>query len=161
MKWTVRLWATLALSVGSMVPAANLPADPLGLAQFRGKVVYLDFWASWCVPCRESFPWMSSLQRKFAADGLVVISVNLDAERSEADRFLARYPASFPVKFDPQGAVAEQFEVQNMPTSFLVDRAGKMQARHAGFRLKDREALEQQIRALLAVPLTAPPTTHK
>jgi len=125
-------------------------SDPLDLAALKGKVVYVDFWASWCEPCRLSFPWMNDLQRQFGKEGFVVVAVNLDRERDDAQVFLDKFAPAFKIIFDPDGAVAERFKVKGMPTSFLVDRAGRVQLTHAGFRPKDREPLEQQIRALLS-----------
>ncbi len=128
--------------------AANAD-DLLDLAQFRGRVVYLDFWASWCAPCRQSFPWMNRLQGELGRDGLVVIAVNVDRERADADRFLHEHAAQFRIVYDPDGLLPEKFGVRGMPTSFLIDRSGHVQARHEGFLVRDREALRQQVRALV------------
>jgi thiol-disulfide isomerase/thioredoxin len=124
-------------------------ADVVDLAELKGKVVYLDFWASWCVPCRQSFPWMGSLQRSLEKDGLVVVAVNLDQMRADADQFLTEFKPPFRVAFDPQGGLAERFHVRGMPTSVLIGRDGQTKLVHQGFRAKDREALEQQIRSAL------------
>jgi len=121
----------------------------LDLGALHGKVVYVDFWASWCAPCLESFPWMNRIQEDFGPDGLVVIGVNVDHEHADAERFLKQHAAHFHVIFDPQGLAPEKFGVQRMPTSLLVDRHGEVRLRHEGFRLVDRESLEQQIRALI------------
>ena len=121
----------------------------LDLAAFHGQVVYVDFWASWCTPCLESFPWMNRLQEKFGRDGLVVIAVNVDHEQAAADRFLKQHAAHFQVIFDPDGLAAQKFDVRRMPTSLLVDRNGEVRLRHEGFRLADRESLEQQVRAFI------------
>ena len=128
--------------------AANVD-DLLDLAQFRGRVVYVDFWASWCAPCRQSFPWMNRLQGELGRDGLVVIAVNVDRERADADRFLHEHPAQFHIVYDPDGLLPEKFGVRGMPTSFLIDRGGHVQARHEGFLVRDRDALTQQVRALV------------
>lgn len=128
--------------------AANVD-DLLDLAQFRGRVVYLDFWASWCAPCRESFPWMNRLRGELGHDGLVVIAVNVDHERADAERFLREHPVKFRIVYDPDGLLPEKFGVLGMPTSFLIDRNGHVQSRHEGFLLRDRDALRQQIRALV------------
>ncbi len=142
--------ACLLFALAAQRSLATPPDDPLGLAALKGKVVYVDFWASWCEPCRQSFPWMNDMQREFAKDGLVVIAVNVDHERDDAEQFLRKYAPEFKISYDPEGAVAERFHVRGMPTSFLVDRTGKVTASHAGFRPKDRAPLEQQIRSLLA-----------
>jgi cytochrome c biogenesis protein CcmG/thiol:disulfide interchange protein DsbE len=120
----------------------------LDLAPFHGQVVYVDFWASWCAPCLESFPWMNHIQEEFGRNGLVVIAVNVDHEHADAERFLEQHRADFRVVFDPQGLAPERLGVRVMPTSLLVDRTGEVRLRHEGFRLKDRDILEQQIRAL-------------
>ncbi len=148
----VLLGCALPLSSASAASApAPLPAtaQPVDLDVYRGKVVYVDFWASWCVPCRQSFPWMNSLQRQFGKDGLVVVAVNMDQVRTDADKFLHQYPAEFAVSFDPEGKLAQRFKVRGMPTSALLDRSGKTLLVHEGFRLKDREALEKSIHSAL------------
>ena len=141
----------ILLAVSTRPALATSPEDPLGLAALKGKVVYVDFWASWCEPCRQSFPWMNDLQRELGKDGFVVIAVNVDHERSDADEFLHRFAPDFRISYDPEGAVAERFHVKGMPTSFLIDRAGIVKTSHAGFRPRDRAPLEQQIRSLLAI----------
>ena len=126
---------------------ANTPPD---LNEFRGRVIYLDFWASWCVLCRQSFPWMDRMQREFGQDAFIVVAVNVDHARPDAEQFLHEHSPGFKIVFDPDGALAERFGVKGMPTSFLIDREGHVRSEHEGFRLKDRGALEQQIRSLLA-----------
>ncbi len=144
------LAATLLLLVAPSPPATAASADDLlDLPAFKGRVVYLDFWASWCAPCRESFPWMNRLQGELGHDGLVVIAVNVDRERADADRFLREHPAQFRIVYDPDGLLPEKFGVGGMPTSFLIDRNGHVQSRHEGFLLRDRDTLRQQIRALV------------
>jgi cytochrome c biogenesis protein CcmG/thiol:disulfide interchange protein DsbE len=128
-------------------PAHASPA--LDLETLRGQVIYLDFWASWCAPCRESFPWMNRLQDELGHDGLIVIAVNVDRERADADRFLGEHPAQFRIVYDPDGLLPEKFGVRGMPTSFLIDRSGHVQSRHQGFLVRDSDALAQQIRALV------------
>jgi cytochrome c biogenesis protein CcmG, thiol:disulfide interchange protein DsbE len=142
----VAMATMLATGAASAVP----PGDPIALESLRGKVVYLDFWASWCVPCRQSFPWMDHLQQVLGRDGLVVVAVNVDHERADADRFLRELAPGFRVAYDPEGTLAEQYHVHGMPTSFLIDREGKVQLQHAGFRTRDRDELEARIRTLLA-----------
>lgn len=115
----------------------------------RGRVVLLDFWASWCAPCRKSFPWMNALQKKYGDRGLMVIAVNLDVERELAARFLQTIPAQFRIEYDPEGDLAARLNVAAMPTSFLLDRSGKIVKQHAGFREAQLAAREQEIEALL------------
>jgi len=116
------------------------------LNDFKGKLVYLDFWASWCVPCRKSFPWMNEVSTKYKTKGLEVIAVNLDKDRAMVAKFLQHYPANFKIAYDQAGLSAEKFNVQVMPTSILISRNGNIITKHSGFRKKDREALEQLIK---------------
>jgi cytochrome c biogenesis protein CcmG/thiol:disulfide interchange protein DsbE len=143
-----RISVLLAYACLVITPShANTPVD---LNEFRGRVIYLDFWASWCVPCRQSFPWMDRMQREFGQDAFIVVAVNVDHARPDAEQFLHEHSPAFKIVFDPDGALAERFGVKGMPTSFLIDREGHVHSEHEGFRLKDRDALEQQIRSLLA-----------
>jgi thiol-disulfide isomerase/thioredoxin len=122
----------------------------LALAALRGKVVYLDYWASWCGPCRQSFPWMNEMQTRYRDQGFVVLAVNVDPERAEAQRFLAQQPARFTVAYDPSGDTARVLKLKGMPSSYLIDRDGKIVSSHIGFREAERAPREVEIRALLA-----------
>lgn len=122
----------------------------LKLSALRGKIVYVDFWASWCIPCRESFPWMNEMHLKYADRDLVVLAVNLDSKRTDADVFLARYPAQFRVVFDAEGGSAKEFGVKAMPTSFLVGRDGALLYEHRGFRQSQTGEVEAEIQRALA-----------
>ena len=132
-------------------PPFTLPTetDSVSLAKLSGKVVYLDFWASWCAPCRKSFPWMQELQSRYKDKGLVVIAVNLDKNNDKAKEFLKQFPNDFIVAFDPDGKVAEQYKVMGMPSSYLIDPKGQIYFSHIGFREADTDQLETQIRKLL------------
>jgi len=143
----IALCGLVAASGGAM--AASPAPTGADLAEFRGKLVYVDFWASWCVPCRQSFPWMNSMHRQLGKDGLVIVAVNMDQVRADADAFLKQYPAEFTVRFDPQGQLAQQYKVRGMPTSVLIGRDGKLLWTHEGFRSKDPASLEQSLRAAL------------
>jgi thiol-disulfide isomerase/thioredoxin len=129
---------------------AAAQADPsINLEEFRGRVVYLDFWASWCAPCQQSFPWMSAMQGAYERQGLTVVAVNLDRYREDAERFLAKYRPNFDVRFDPQGKVAEHFKVKGMPTSVIIDRHGVLRFTHIGFRALDQASYEDQLQRVL------------
>ncbi len=132
-------------------PDFSLPGDDgtVSLSEQRGKVIYLDFWASWCSPCRESFPWMNTLQEKYGEQGLKIIAVNLDKDRSETQAFIAAMPPRFTIAYDPEGGLAERYGVMGMPSSYLIDRNGKLHSTHIGFRDKDKAELEQKIIQLL------------
>ena len=149
-----RLLAALPLTLAlfaSESTAATAPATPdwALLKAYSGKVVLVDFWASWCGPCLRSFPWMNDLQQRYGGEGLVVVAVNLDQERALADAFLKKLPPQFRIEYDSAGDIARQFGVQVMPSSFLVDRHGKLRVRHAGFRDAQRAERERQITQLL------------
>lgn len=145
-------WALLACALFS---AAGQAADALGLDRFRGKVVLVDFWASWCEPCRHSFPWLNAMQAKYADRGLVVIGVNVDRERADAQRFLREMPAGFEIVYDPDGSLATQYEVPGMPSSYVFDPEGKLINRHIGFRTAARDEREAEIEKLLPASKTA------
>jgi thiol-disulfide isomerase/thioredoxin len=140
----------LAIAASALCTRTAFATTPLDLHALLGQVIYLDFWASWCTPCRESFPWMQSLQNTYRAQGLSIVAINLDHDRSDAERFLRRFPVDFPVLFDPKGTLAEQFKVAGMPTSMGVDRHGALRFAHIGFRSEEQEHYEEQIRELLA-----------
>lgn len=123
--------------------------DGMNLARYEGKVVIVDFWASWCVPCRRSFPWMNEMHDKYAEDGLVIIAVNLDRSAEDAARFLAKYPAKFEIAYDPKGVLAKKYSVEVMPSSIIIGRNGEMIERHAGFKVKRQDEYEATIRAAL------------
>jgi thiol-disulfide isomerase/thioredoxin len=129
----------------------NLPTmqKNIILSSYKGKVVYLDFWASWCPPCRKSFPWMNSMQEKYKSQGLEIIAVNLDANKKDALKFLSTNSAIFTVAFDSEGKTPRKYGVKGMPTSYLIDRDGKIVLQHMGFDDEDRASLEQKIQELL------------
>ncbi len=119
------------------------------LANHKGEVVYIDFWASWCGPCVRSFPWMNNIQARYKEKGFTIISVNLDAKQHLAEKFLLKNPASFDVIYDPKGKIAKHFEIQGMPSSMLIRRDGTIKSRHTGFFNKKIPEYEQEIEALL------------
>jgi cytochrome c biogenesis protein CcmG/thiol:disulfide interchange protein DsbE len=139
-------------SFAKPAPAFSLPTatGTISLDSLRGHVVYLDFWASWCDPCRKSFPWMNELQKNFADKGLTVIAVDLDAKRESADKFLSTHPAGFTVAFDPKATLPPLYNVKAMPSSFLIDKEGNIVSTHIGFQDKDTANLEKQVVELLA-----------
>jgi peroxiredoxin len=145
--------SAVALSVGSKAPEIDL-ADRDGkvvkVSELKGKVVLVDFWASWCAPCREELPVLEALHKKYAAQGLVVVGVNGDNDRANMDKFLRRTKLSFRVVHDSARGVAARYAPTKMPSSYLIDRAGLVRHVHAGFKANDAEVLEREIKALLA-----------
>lgn len=125
-------------------------SSSLDLGALHGRVVYLDFWASWCGPCKQSFPWMESMKTAYAAQGLEIVTVNLDSKRADADKFLEQFHPTFDVRFDPKGELAELYKVHGMPSSLLIDRQGVTRFSHVGFRPIDAAVYEGQLRELLA-----------
>ncbi len=125
-------------------------AGAVRLADYRGKYVYLDFWASWCTPCKRSFPWMGELQKRYGPAGLEVIAVNVDTVRGDAERFLAHTPAGFTVAWDPAGATPKLYAIKGMPSSVLIDPAGKVVQNHAGYNDAAVRKTEAAIEAALA-----------
>jgi thiol-disulfide isomerase/thioredoxin len=159
----IMLWFSLVLfsAFGSLVLAApafadsaplmelSLGQDKIDFADYRGKVILLDFWASWCGPCRQSFPWMNEMQARYGEQGLVVLAVNLDQDKQDAEAFLNDVPAEFVIAYDPSGSSAEKMEVMGMPMSYLIDRNGKVQHRLIGFNSQKKSEHEKHIRSLL------------
>lgn len=126
----------------------SLQSD-LNLSDYKGKVVILDFWASWCVPCRRSFPWMNAMHDKYNDAGLVILAVNLDRDRESADHFLSKYTADFEIVYDPQAALASQFGVEVMPSSFVIGRDGEIVVKHTGFKVKRQADYESTIQTAI------------
>jgi thiol-disulfide isomerase/thioredoxin len=140
----------LLLAVGSMRASTEPDASTIPLLKASsGKVILLDFWASWCEPCRQSFPWMNDLQQRLAPQGLVVIAVNLDRDRKLAARFLEQVKTDFRIEYDPEATLAQQFGVEAMPMSFVIDRQGRVRERHTGFRAKQRTEREATLSRIL------------
>jgi len=122
----------------------------LTLESLKGKVVYLDFWASWCGPCALSFPFMMETAKKFKAEGLELVAISVDETREEAEAFLSSHPTKFTVVHDPQGECPKTYGLETMPTSYLIDRKGNLRHVHRGFSNSDRGALDKAIIELLA-----------
>lgn len=119
------------------------------LSAYEGKAVYLDFWASWCGPCRASFPMMNEMRSRYADESLAIIAVNVDSSYAAAQKFLEKYPADFDIVYDPEGKLATEYEVRGMPSSYLINSTGELVYTHVGFRKKDGKKILQQIDNLL------------
>lgn len=153
--WIGLVSQSSALELGAPAPALEAKGQdgqPLRIKP-REAVVYLDFWASWCGPCKQSFPWMNAMQTQYGSKGLRVIAINLDQKPADGQRFLQSNRASFEVGWDPTGQTPRLYGVKTMPTSYLIDRQGKVIFKHAGFTTLDEAALEKQIKLALEGPL--------
>jgi thiol-disulfide isomerase/thioredoxin len=143
-----------ALESGAPLPPLRAPllGDPareVSLAAERGHVVYVDFWASWCAPCRQSMPVLEGLQRRYAARGFRVIGVNKDVSVGDAQRFLRSVPVGFSLVQDTHDAFAHAFDVKAMPSGYLADRHGVVRFVHRGFNAASEAALEHEVALLL------------
>lgn len=146
--------ANAADPTGQPLPEISLPSLKSGAptttrSALLGKVVYVDFWASWCVPCRASFPWLESMNAKYKDKGLLILGVNKDQEIADAERFLAKHPVSFALVRDPNDALVSHLGLIGMPTAYLIDRKGVIRTIHKGFRSDDQASLEKALVALL------------
>jgi len=133
----------------SSVMTAPQWIEEIELSQYKNKVVYLDFWASWCGPCRKSFPWLNKMQEKYKHRGLVVIGINLDRDIKKAQQFLTKIPANFLLYSDPTGELGKTYQLQGMPSSYLFDGDGKLSEKHVGFKKSDTDNYEKNIVKLL------------
>jgi len=147
------------LSLLLMTLSSNLVAAPeldirgkdaaVKLSQFKNKLIYLDFWATWCSPCRYSFPWMEKMQQKYRDAGLTVVAISIDGKREVIDRFLQDNKVSFTVLQDNHMHSANAYGVDAMPSSFLIGENGEILYHHRGFNNASKEILENKIRAYL------------
>lgn len=166
MRFTTILFAllfstsTLATSAGDTAPQFTLPQltkkGQLSLSQYRGKVVYVDFWASWCGPCRKSLPLLNEMRNELKGQPFEVLAINLDEEIKDARGFLKQFPVSYPTLHDSEGTIAESYELKGMPTSYLIDQKGNIHAVHTGFKPSDMSKIRQEVSALLGVEMDQP-----
>ena len=143
----------LAVGTGNKMPECTLNSltdnQSGGLQQYKGKVVYVDFWASWCGPCAKSFPFLNQMHAQLKDKGLQIIGVNLDENLEDAKGFLAKYPAEFTVMADISKDCAKSFDVKAMPSSYIIDKAGQIQHVHLGFKAGEADELKMMVEKLL------------
>jgi len=132
------------------VTFSTLDGKTVRMADLKGKVVLVDFWASWCIPCRKSFPEIDALNKELASKGLVVLAVTVDEERKNADMFLEKFPHTMTVAIDSKGTLAEAFKVNAMPSTMIVDRTGQIRYSHKGYTDKALGEFRAQVLELLA-----------
>ena len=149
----VLLCLSLNIHAASKAPSftlKDLGGQNISLDQFKGEVVYVDFWATWCPPCRKSFPWMEQMHKRYKDLGLKIVAISLDGKRGVIDKFLKDNPVSFMILQDPNGKIADAYKLKGMPSSYLIDRKGNIRITHAGFRDKDKAMLESSFKELLS-----------
>jgi len=143
--------STQVVAAGKTAPSFSVKTDTgnITLEDMRGQVVYVDFWASWCAPCRKSFPWLNEMQAKYGSHGLTIIGVNVDKDKNLAENFLKKTPARFKMVYDPEGNLATKYKLVGMPSAYLIDKNGKIQHSHIGFRESKKLSYEESIQHLL------------
>jgi peroxiredoxin len=119
------------------------------LAELEGQVVMLNFWATWCGPCRQEMPHLESLYQRYSDLGFTLLGVNVEEDSSGADKFLSETPVTFPILFDPKSEVSKKYDVIAMPSTVLIDRTGNMRFIHHGYQPGYENEYQAQIRALL------------
>lgn len=157
MGWMAVAVVTFAAGIMASEPATPAPdvslaidtGSPIRLSELRGSVGLIDFWASWCIPCRTSFPAIDALQKEFRDKGFRVVAVNVDEDRRSADQFLVARPHTMTVAFDPQGKAAEAFKLKGMPSTIILDRRGSIRFTHMGYTEKTLAQFRSEILQLL------------
>lgn len=144
-------FSAFAVEVGQVAPDFDLPGvkGAVKLSDYKGKVVYVDFWASWCGPCKQSFPWMNDMQSRYSGKGLNLVAVNVDQKPEDAKTFLNDNAAKFTVAYDQGGKTPKAYAIKGMPTSVLIGTDGKVLMVHSGFKEEQRDELEKQIKQAL------------
>jgi cytochrome c biogenesis protein CcmG/thiol:disulfide interchange protein DsbE len=142
-----------ALDAGAKMPEiglSDLSGKPVSLASLAGKVVVIDFWATWCAPCKEELPVLQKLHKKYGSQGLVIVGVSVDKDAANLPDFLKKLVVTFPIVHDANHAVTGRYAPPRMPSSYIVDRKGIVKYVHGGFRADDAAVFEKQIQGLLA-----------
>ncbi len=134
---------------GTSIPKSLLDEINAQASLKAGEVLYIDFWASWCNPCRKSFPWMNSMVEKYQSQGFKVLAINVDKDQALAENFLNIVNPVFPILYDPKGKFAKQFKVKGMPSSFVIDAKGNVLLAHKGFFEDQTDSYEGEIKLLL------------
>jgi thiol-disulfide isomerase/thioredoxin len=148
----IPLFLTISFFLFSPHLMAQSKMPIVDLSNYKGKIVYLDFWASWCIPCRKSFPWMNKQLEQYSSEDLVIIAVNLDKKRALAEQFLIDNPAKFNIVYDPKGQLAKYLKIKGMPSSVIFDRNGNPITAHTGFFEKKIEQYQSELAKAISKP---------
>lgn len=128
---------------------ASASGKNIKLSELRGEVVMVNFWASWCGPCREELPLLDALYQQYRDYGFTLLGVNVDENRGAADKLLEQIPVSFPVLYDPTSAVSELYQVDAMPSTILIDRDGNLRYLHRGYKPGYEDQYDAEVKALV------------
>src|SRR3974390_390354 len=143
---------TLATGSASAAPPFTLAARGgrgVSLAQYRGQVVMINFWASWCGPCRQEMPLLEGIYKKYRSAGFTMLGVNVEPDSKAADEWLKQTPVSFPILYDRDSKVSKLYDVAGMPSTVIIDRSGKLRMLHRGYKPGDENEYLDSIRALI------------
>ncbi|MFT7685381.1 MAG: peroxiredoxin [Candidatus Azotimanducaceae bacterium] len=142
-----------SLEVGDLAPdfeLKNIDQDQtINLASFRGKVVFLDFWASWCPPCLVSIPQYAAWAKEVDTENLTILTINLDKNTKKALHFLKKYSVPYSVLSDAEGNVAQKYKIPSMPTSYIIDREGQISYIHKGYKEGDLDIIKEEVKNAL------------
>lgn len=123
--------------------------ENIKLSELRGQVVMINFWASWCGPCRQEMPILDQLYQRYEPMGFTLLGVNVEEDSAAAEKVLREIPVSFPVLYDSKNQVSENYQVRAMPSTFLIDRDGKVRYLHKGYKPGYEDEYQQQVRELI------------
>ncbi len=141
-----------AKEVSGPAPNFTLPdsqGNPVNLEDFRGEVVMINFWASWCIPCRQEMPFLEKLYQRYKDLGFTIIGINVEEDTQMAHAMLKKIPVSFPILFDQTNAVSKLYQVSGMPTTILIDKSGNQRFEHKGYLPGIEEKYKTQVKALI------------
>jgi peroxiredoxin len=142
----------LATSSSSPAPQFALAArggSEINLAQYKGQVVMLNFWASWCGPCRQEMPLLENIYKKYNKLGFTLLGVNVEPDSKAADDWLKQTPVSFPILYDKESKVSKMYDVSGMPSTVIIDRKGNVRVLHQGYKPGDENEYLDSIRSLI------------
>jgi len=142
-----------AIEVNAKAPSCpailELKDTLLDLKKYRGKVIYLDFWATWCPPCKKSMPFLNALRNELVDQGFEIIAINVDENSEDARQFLKQHPVNYLIAMDPAGKCPSEYNLMAMPSAYFIDRQGIVRYIHLGFRKSDEQEIRHQVMALL------------